>query len=256
MPNKKLIITIEVIIFFCIAGIIFIIFNGEKMQDKVILPSDNSESEIKQDDENSGMNQEAMNILKNVEDEEINSVRSIDDSDHIIGELGAPVEVVVYNNFDCPFFSEMNETMNQVRDEFGNKVVIAFRHFPMIIHTNSMIASLASECASEQDKFWEMYEKLSKDNELKRINENQFKKDAENIDLDIDEFSECFYKERYKEKIIEQMEEGQSANVVGAPTTFVNGQQLPGAYPFFDFIRENGEEILGIKSVIERYLQE
>ena len=147
-------------------------------------------------------------------------------------------------------------TQEQIKKEFGDKVVIAFRHFPLRTHTYAYQAASAAECAAEQGRFWEMYNKLFIDNKAGQLNKNQFKKDAEDLGLDRAKFNRCLDTERYKDKIQSQMVEGRNFGVNGTPGNFVNGEPVPGAVPFEDFTDSSGRQREGMKSIIERHLND
>ncbi|MCK4554614.1 thioredoxin domain-containing protein [Candidatus Parcubacteria bacterium] len=184
----------------------------------------------------------------------IQPVRAIGSEDHFLGNLDASIQIIVYGDFNCPFSAKFYDTVNQVKEEFSDNAVIAFRHYPLIGHVYAMPAAIASECAAEQGKFWEMYGKLFENNKESKLNIEQFKKNALEIGIDVAKFSQCLEAEKYKDKIYVQMNDGKDYGVGGSPTIFVNGEPLPGAYPFEDFVRSNGDEVDGMKSIIERHL--
>lgn len=74
-------------------------------------------------------------------------VRPIDSTDHVFGDLSAPVQMIVYSDFQCPFCSQFAETTKKVEQEFKDKVVIAFRHYPLAGYPQAEKAAEASECA-------------------------------------------------------------------------------------------------------------
>jgi len=182
-------------------------------------------------------------------------VREISADDHLWGEISAPVKIIVYDDFECPFCADYYDTLETAKKEFGNKLVIALRHFPLVnIHVYSMKAAEASECAAEQGKFWEMYHKLFENNKAGILSELQFKEDAKSLELDTAKFDQCLFQEKYKDKVNEQMLEARSFNVNGTPTTFVNGEIVVGAYPMDDFTGSDGAKTEGLRSIINRQL--
>ncbi len=183
-------------------------------------------------------------------------VRAIGADDHLWGPADAPVKMIIYDDFECPFCAKFYQTTEQAKKEFGDKVVVALRHYPLTsIHVYSMQAAIASECAAEQGKFWEMYNKLFADNLAGNLNETQFKADAKMLGLDTVKFDQCLFQEKYKDKITGEMLEAKSFNVNGTPTSFINGEIVPGAYPFEDFTGPDGVKTEGIKSIINRHLK-
>jgi len=183
------------------------------------------------------------------------TLRPIGQTDHVWGDVGAPVAIIVYSDFECPFCSKFAETMKQIEENFKDKVAITFRHYSLPGHPDAEKAAEASECAAEQGKFWEMYDKLFADNVVGRMSADQFKKDAADLDLSQEQFNQCLDSGKYKNKIAEQKLEGNKAGVTGTPTIFVNGNIYPGAYPFEDFTSPDGRQEKGMKSIISEWLK-
>ncbi len=184
------------------------------------------------------------------------SVKPMDASDHVLGSLTAPVKIIVYSDFECPFCLRFEDTLKQIEQTFAGKVAIAFRQFPLSFHPEAFPAALASECASEQGKFWEMHDKLFADNKNGNMSADQFKKDAADLGLNTVQFDKCLDTEKYKDKVQAQVIEGKNEGVTGTPTSFVNGQMVVGAYPFEDFTASDGTQTQGMKSIIEKYLNQ
>ncbi len=186
---------------------------------------------------------------------QIKPVRPIDQTDHLWGKIDAPVQLIIYSDFECPYCADFTKTIEQVKQQFSDQVVIAFRHYPLTIHAEAVLAAEASECAAEQGQFWQMYDQLFNNNKTGQLNKEQFKKDAADLGLDQVKFNQCLESEKYKDKVLAQMIEGKNAGVTGTPTSFVNGQILVGAYPFEDFTARDGKKELGMKSIIEGKLK-
>jgi len=186
---------------------------------------------------------------------QIKPVRPIDQADHYWGKLDAPVQLIIYSDFECPYCADFTKTIEQVKQQFSDQVLIAFRHYPLTIHAEAVLAAEASECASEQGQFWQMYDQLFNNNKTGQLNKEQFKKDAADLGLDQVKFNQCLESEKYKDKVLSQMIEGKNSGVTGTPTSFVNGQILVGAYPFEDFTARDGKKELGMKSIIESKLK-
>lgn len=196
------------------------------------------------------------NAVQKARGEDIGKIKEISENDHILGRLDAPVQFIVYSDFECPFCADFSDTVKQVVREFGDKVVVAFRNFPLTaINSYSMTAAIASECAAEQGKFWEMHDKLFADNVKRNLTVEQFKGDAVDIGLQADMFNKCLDEEKYKDKIEARMAEGKNAGILGAPQSYVNGQALPGAYQFEDFTDSQGYKRIGMKNIILKNLK-
>ncbi len=264
--NKKaheIIIAVIGLLIIAVAG--FLVFNFfDKREDE------NEKAEVKEEINNKPINEaqkekddDPENIVKEnkkavEEAKSANSlnVRPIDDGDHYLGDLKAPVQLIVYSDFECPYCADFSATLKKAKEEFGDKLVIAFRHFPLTsIHYNSLSAAIASECANKQGKFWEMYDKLFEDNKENNFYSEEFKKDAKEIGLKAAKFNECLDKEEFKDKVLEQMLEGRNAGITGTPGNFVNNEPVPGAYPLDDFTDSINERREGLRSIINRHLE-
>ncbi len=154
-------------------------------------------------------------------------------NDHIIGNFAAPVTLVVFSDFQCPYCSRSKDTMDEILKNYKDKVRIVFKHYPLSFHQNAQKAAETSECASEQGKFWEMHDKLFANQETLSV--DNFKKWAGELKLDNKKFDTCLDSGKYSEKVKKDLVEGQSKGVDGTPATFVNGKLISGAQPFDNF---------------------
>ncbi|MDP2709380.1 MAG: thioredoxin domain-containing protein [bacterium] len=183
------------------------------------------------------------------------AARPISSADHLKGQAGAPVEMIVYSDFECPFCAQFADTMEKIEGYFRSQIVIAFRHYPLPGHPDAQQAAEASECAAEQGKFWEMHDKLFADNAAGRMSVGQFKQDAADLGLNQEQFNQCLDSGQYRNKVSEQKAAGGEAGVTGTPTSFINGFIYPGAYPFEDFTSPDGTPEKGMKTIISNLLQ-
>ncbi|MCX6796608.1 MAG: thioredoxin domain-containing protein [Candidatus Falkowbacteria bacterium] len=192
-------------------------------------------------------------ILNEINTNAIKPVRPLNQSDHVLGNINAPVAIIFYGDFDCPFSADYYETLKKVKSEYGDKIAIGFRDFPH--YDLALPAALAAECAAEQGKFWEMADKLFTDKKNEKLSIDQFESEAQEIGLNAEQFKQCWEDEKYKEKIQNDWQEGREANVIGTPDSFINGTQFPGAKPWDNYKDQNGKEQEGLKSIIDKLLQ-
>jgi protein-disulfide isomerase len=204
-----------------------------------------------QADEIKKNNQEA--IIKAAVERKI--LRPIDEADHVSGNKTAPVEMIIYSDFECPFCAHFAKTAGQIRQSYPEKVKIVFRHFPLTMHPEAVPAALASECAAEQGKFWEMHDRLFAANEADALGAEKYKEEAAGLGLDAAKFNQCFDAEKYLKKVEREMLEGRNLGISGTPYSFLNGQPIPGALPFDDFTAADGKTTDGLKSRIEKFLK-
>ena len=252
--KKNLYIVIGLIIILAIA--VSLVFYFDKKQNKSLGIQNNTKNADEKIDDIESLKNNNQAAIDGAAKVNSGTIRNIDKTDHVWGKIGAPVEIIIYDDFECPFCAQFALTIEEVKEQFGDKVAIAFRHFPLRGHANAVPAAIASECAAEQDKFWEMHDKLFEANRTDSLGNASIVSDAEELGLDMDSFNSCFESEKYISKVQEHLDEGRKYGVSGTPGGFVNGEPIPGAYPFEDFTDSQGREREGLKAIIERHLED
>lgn len=159
----------------------------------------------------------------------------ITDEDHIRGAADAPITIVEYSDFECPYCSRHTPTIEQILDAYPDQVRVIFRHFPLSFHQNAQKAAEASECAAAQGKFWEMHDKLFALNDAGSLSVDSFKSAAGELGLNQTTFDTCLDTGTYAQKVQDSFDSGVAYGVEGTPATFVNGQLVSGAVPFSSF---------------------
>jgi len=107
----------------------------------------------------------------------------ITDQDHVTGAKNGKVTIVEFSDFECPYCGRYKTTIDQVLKDYPDSVTLVFHHFPLSFHQYAKPAAVASECANEQGKFWEMYDKLFGYNNSSTLNSENIKKAAVEIGL-------------------------------------------------------------------------
>lgn len=149
------------------------------------------------------------------------------------GAANAPVTIVEFSDFECPFCSRVNPTIDQVMKKYEGKVRVVFRNYPLPMHPNAPKAGEAALCAHDQGKFWEMHDTLF-DNQ-RALSVEDLKGYAGQLGLDQTKFDECLDSGAKAAVVKNDMAEGQAAGVSGTPAFFINGRLLSGAQPFEEF---------------------
>ncbi|HEX6903153.1 MAG TPA: thioredoxin domain-containing protein [Thermoanaerobaculia bacterium] len=146
------------------------------------------------------------------------------------GPANAPVTIVEFSDFQCPFCSRVNPTLAQVREKYGDKVRIVFRQYPLPFHQQAQKAAEASLCANEQGKFWEMHDAMFANQSALQV--DQLKAQASQLGLNADQFNSCLDSGKHAATVQADMKEGSAAGVNGTPAMFINGRFISGAVPF------------------------
>lgn len=173
-----------------------------------------------------------------------------------LGDPDAPVLVEVWEDFQCPACKHFTEDVESriIENYVSNgKIRYVFHQFPFlddrVASKESDQAANASQCAAEQERFWDYHDILFANwnsENAGAFSDNRLVAYAETLSLDINQFKTCFQENRYKEKIDEDLTAGKSAGVTGTPSVFVNGEILtPGYVPTYEQIAEAIEQELG-----------
>jgi protein-disulfide isomerase len=157
------------------------------------------------------------------------------------GSASAPVEIIEFSDFQCPYCLRAYPTVKQIIATYGDRVRLVYRHYPLPNHPNARPAAEASACAAEQGKFWEYHDQLFE--HQAQLTDADLKQYAAAVRLDTAKFDECFSSRRYGKDIDADMEAGRSAGVSGTPGFFVNGRPIDGAQPFEAFKTIIDEEL-------------
>jgi protein-disulfide isomerase len=157
------------------------------------------------------------------------------------GPAGAPVEIIEFSDFECPFCLRAHPTVTKVLSTYGDRVRLVYRHYPLPNHPNARPAAEASACAAEQGKFWEFHDRLF-ENQTK-LSAADLKQYASALGLDTTKFNACFDSHKFAEQVEQDLEAGEAVGVSGTPAFFINGRVVSGAQPFEVFKRVIDEEL-------------
>jgi protein-disulfide isomerase len=157
------------------------------------------------------------------------------------GPANAPVTIVEFSDFECPFCSRVLPTLKQIEEEYKGKVRIAFKHQPLPFHPNAKPAAAASMAAHEQGKFWEMHDKLFAN--ARALDRASLEKYAQELGLDMGKFKAALDSNKFAAQIEADSSEGMRVGANGTPTFFINGRTVVGAVPFDNFKRVIDEEL-------------
>ena len=156
------------------------------------------------------------------------------DAARVKGNPNAPVTIVEFTDFQCPFCRKSEETLKTLLSKYDGRVKLAFLDFPLAeIHGQAAGAAEAARCAGEQGKFWEYHDRLFVDQS--KLDEASLVGHAQSLHLDESAFRSCLASGKFKQDIQGNREEGIEAGVTGTPAFFINGVFLSGAWPQEEF---------------------
>lgn len=147
---------------------------------------------------------------------------------------GDALVITEYSDFECPYCEKAEPSVQQIREEFGDAVIIDYKQYPLNFHPNAQKAAEASECARDQDKFWEYHDVLF-DNQ-RALDVTNLKKYASNLGLNTAKFNSCLDNGDKAQLVKSDFDEGAAAGVSGTPTFFIDGEKLVGAQPYDKFL--------------------
>ena len=166
------------------------------------------------------------------------------DEARVEGSLDAPVAIVEFADFQCPFCQKTEATLKALLSKYDSRVKLAFLDFPLTeIHGQAEQAAEAARCAGEQAKFWEYHDDLFADQS--KLDEVSLIARAHNMHLDEHAFSSCLASGKFKQDIQANRDEGIKIGVTGTPAYFVNGVFLSGALPQAEFEKIIDNELAG-----------
>ncbi len=140
------------------------------------------------------------------------------------GPENAPVSIIEFSDFQCPFCAGVQATLKKVLATFPNDVRLIFKQYPLNIHQYARQAAAASLAAQQQGKFWEMHDKMFQN--FTAINQENLTIWAREIELNIEDFERALQTGQYDAMVRKDMADGAAAKVLGTPTIFVNGKRV------------------------------
>ncbi len=168
--------------------------------------------------------------------EEVGEVDPVTADDHVRGPANAPITMIEWSDYECPFCQNFHSTMLEIMNDSDLKgnVKWVFRHYPLSFHPQANPAALAAECAGEQGKFWEFSDKVYENQG--EIGSALFSRLAAELKLNKSKFDSCVSSKKYQSAIDADRASGNKAGVTGTPGTVILGpdgskQLVPGALP-------------------------
>lgn len=163
------------------------------------------------------------------------------DTDPGAGPANAPVQIVEFSDFQCPFCQRAVPTVKKLQAAYGNRIHLVYKDFPLSNHPQAFPAAVAANCAREQGKFWEYHDRLFANQQA--LGPEDLKRHAAALGLDAAKFTSCVDDGRMQRLVQADMDESQRYGVSSTPTFFINGRLVSGAQPYEVFDRIIQDEL-------------
>jgi protein-disulfide isomerase len=153
----------------------------------------------------------------------------LEDLDHVRGESGAPLELVMFGDFQCPFCLGAQSVLRRVRERLDGRLLFGFRHLPIPErHPLAPLAAEASEAAAAQGDFWEYHDALFA--AQPRLSRETMLEVGRELGLDAERMASEIDSGAHRDRVARDIASAQNSGATGTPTFFVNGERFFGAY--------------------------
>jgi protein-disulfide isomerase len=159
------------------------------------------------------------------------------------GPAGAPITIVEFSDFECPYCVKAEPTVKEVMDAYPGKIRLVYRDFPLPMHSRAPKAAEAAHCAGDQGKYWEMHAKLFAN--ATKLDPSDLKGYARDVGLDGGKFDQCLDKGEKASEVEKHKKAGEDVGVSGTPAFFINGRMISGAQPAEAFKAIIDQELKG-----------
>ena len=147
------------------------------------------------------------------------------------GPANAPVEIIEFSDFQCPYCARVVPTLARLQETFGDQIKLVFRDFPLTsIHPQAYQAAEAAECAFAQGKFWEFHDRVFANPRALALDD--LKGHAAALGLDLAAFTSCVEEGQARPHVDADLEAGQALGISATPAVFINGRFVSGAQPY------------------------
>jgi protein-disulfide isomerase len=162
--------------------------------------------------------------------------------DPALGAANAPVTLVEFSDFQCPFCARVAPTIKRLREQYGDRLRIVWKDFPLTaIHPEAFKAAEAGQCAREQGKFWEYHDLLFANQAA--LDQASLKKHAASAGLNTSTFDACLDAAKHTSRVQQHLDAGNRLGVSSTPSSFINGRLVSGAHPYETFAAIIDEEL-------------
>ncbi|HYX57142.1 MAG TPA: DsbA family protein [Nitrososphaeraceae archaeon] len=161
--------------------------------------------------------------------------------DHIQGPVNAPITLVEYGDYQCPYCGQAYMIIKEIQERLGSKLCFVFRNFPLTkVRPHAYKAAIAAETAAAQGKFWDMYDYLFKHGQV--VTDDNLRQSAAKLGLDVARFDREFLARTYSSHVDEDIQSGKSSGVKSTPTFFINGDRYNNSWDLDTLLSALDEE--------------
>ncbi len=154
--------------------------------------------------------------------------------DHIQGSLDAPIVLVEYGDYQCPYCGQAFPIVKQLQEDFGDNMAYIFRHFPLAqMHEHALHAAEAAELASDEGKFWEMHDMIYENQHS--IDDISLTTMAKSLGMDEKKFMINLATDSKKDEVQADFMSGVESGVNGTPSFYINGKKYEGSWDYHEF---------------------
>jgi len=163
------------------------------------------------------------------------------------GNPDAPVTIVEFADFQCPYCGAVQPTLKQVMEKYQGKVQLGYRDFPLRqVHAQAQQAAEAAGCAADQGKFWEYHDLLFANQD--RLDPSGLRDQARKVGLNMGQFAACVDSAKFRGQIENDLQAGLISGAGGSPAFYINGKILLGAQPVSEFEKIIDSELARIEA--------
>lgn len=181
-----------------------------------------------EDLERAGRAVSAKDITNETDDTTIHPA-AVERDDPVWGDAAAPVTIIVYSDFQCPFCSRHADTVRKLKEDYGPLVRVVFKQFPLAFHKQARPAAMASLAAGDQGKFWPMHDKLFT---KATLSEEEMHGWATDNGIDMGKILEAVRAGTHEGRVEADIAAGKKIGVTGTPCSFINGVKVSGAIQY------------------------
>ena len=168
----------------------------------------------------------------------------------VLGSNKAPITIVEFTDFECPFCARADGTIKQLMESNPNQIRLVFKHFPLPFHSHAALAHRAAEAAKAQGKFWEMHDMLF--NNRTNLEEEDIIGYAETLGLNVEKFTAALNDPSYDKVVEADKKVGTQSGVQGTPHFLINGKRFSGAQPLSSFQSAVDDELKIVKAYAKK----